>query len=158
MVFFQAVIVHACMYVGAALRRATTTPLLPSATSFEPNTGTAQPQLTRHAPPHTCRYWGSRMDPDCVFSCLLRADFSPTPPTILHGMQGFRLTGLLTGLLPLVAFCILKQSYATFWGSNEVALQFISLAPHSDRHPISASLHCQLSGRPTRTAVYTYFN
>ena len=26
----------------------------------------------------------------------------------LPGMQGFRLTGLLTGLLPLVAFCILK--------------------------------------------------
>ena len=56
---------------------------------------------------------------------------------LLPGMQGFRLTGLLTGLLPLVAFCILKQSYATFWGSNEVALQFFSLAPHSDRHPIS---------------------
>ena len=77
---------------------------------------------------------------------------------LLPGMQGFRLTGSLTGLLPLVAFCILKQSYATFWGSNEVALQFISLAPHSDRHPISASLHCQLSGRPTRTAVYTSIN
>ena len=73
-------------------------------------------------------------------------------------MQGFRLTGLLTGLLPLVAFCILKQSYATFWGSNEVALHFFSLAPHSDRHPISASLHCQLSGRPTRTAVHTSIN
>ena len=62
------------------LRRATTSPLLPSAASFGPNTGTAQPQLTCHAPPHTCRYWGSRMDPDCVFSCLLRAAVSPTPP------------------------------------------------------------------------------
>ena len=28
---------------------------------------------------------------------------------LLPSMQGFRLTGLLTGLLPLVAFCILKQ-------------------------------------------------
>ena len=27
---------------------------------------------------------------------------------LLPGMPGFRLTGLLTGLLPLVAFCILK--------------------------------------------------
>ena len=65
-------------------RRAATTPLLPRATSFGPNTGTAQPQLTRHAPPHTCRYWGSRMDPDCVFSCLLRAAFSPPPPLAWH--------------------------------------------------------------------------
>ena len=46
----------------------------------------------------------------------------------------------------------------TFWGSNEVALQVFSLAPHSDRHPISASLHCQLSGQPTRSAVHTSIN
>ena len=92
------------------LRRATTSPLLPNATSLGPNTGTAQPQLTRHAPPHTCRYWGSRMDPDCVFSCLLRAALSLAYAThLLPSMQGFRLRGLLTGLLPLVAFCILKQ-------------------------------------------------
>ena len=77
---------------------------------------------------------------------------------LLPGMQGFRLTGLLTGLLPLVAFCILKQLYATIRGSNEVALQFFSLAPHSDRYPISASLHCQLSGRQRRTTVHTSVN
>ena len=64
------------------------------------------------------------MDPDCVLAacCFLAASCVP-------GMQGFRLTGLLTGLLPLVAFCILKQSYATFWGSHKVALQFSSIAP-----------------------------
>ena len=37
--------------------------------------------------------------------------------------QGLRLTGLLTGLLPLIAVCILKPSYVVFWGSNEVALR-----------------------------------
>ena len=46
------------------------------------------------------------MDPDCVFSCLLLA--ASRLRRLLPGMQGFRLTGLLTGLLPLVAFCILK--------------------------------------------------
>ena len=40
----------------------------------------------------------------------------------------------------------------------EVALQFFSLAPHSDRHPISASPHCQLSGRQRRTTVHASVN
>ena len=28
------------------------------------------------------------------------------------------------------------QLYVTFWGSNEVVLQFSFFTPHSDRHPI----------------------
>ena len=125
---------------------------------FRTSAGTGVQGWTRTACSRAC----------CVLIFRLRRLLLPG----VH-MQGFRLTGLLTGLLPLVAFCILsyKQSYATFWGSNEVALQFFlscthRTAPHmctvyctySDRHPISASLHCQLSGRPTRTAVHTSIN
>ena len=84
---------------------------------------------------------------------------------LLPGMQGFRLTGLPTGLLPLVAFCILKTvtsvchtSYMPHFEARTRLRFSFSLLHHSVRYPISASLHCQLSGRQRRTAIHTSVN
>ena len=62
-------------------------PLLPSATSFGPNTGTAQPQLTRHAPPHTLQVLRFKDGPGLrvlvLAACCFLA-YIHTPPPAWH--------------------------------------------------------------------------